>query len=54
MNVEEKIAEQKHAKLIFAKLHLIRKLKFHIFNSVAVILYLSFTMLPYIQVIRNL
>ena len=45
INVEEKIAEQKNAKLIFAKLHLIRKLKFHIFNFVSVILYLLFRML---------
>ena len=54
MNVEEKIAEQNYTKLIFAKLHLICKSKFHIFVSVAVILSLSFRILSYIQVIHNL
>ena len=38
-------AGQKNAKLIFEKIHLIRKLKFRIFDSMAVILYLSFHML---------
>ena len=42
MNVEEKSARQKHAKFIFAKLHLIRKLKFDIFNFMTIILSLSF------------
>ena len=54
MNVEEKSAEQKNAKLIFAKLYLIRKLKFRIFNSIAVILYLSFRMLSYFRAIHSL
>ena len=52
--MEEKIAEQKTAKLSFAELHLIRKLKFHIFNFVAVILYLLFRMLSCFQVIHSL
>ena len=34
---------QKNAELIFEKLHLIRKLKFQIFNSMAVIFYLHST-----------
>ena len=38
MNVEEKNAAQKNAKLIFAKMHFIRKLEFRFFNSMAVIL----------------
>ena len=38
----------------FSKLHLIRKLKFRIFKSMAIILYLSFRMLLYFQVIHNL
>ena len=42
MNLEEKSAGQKNAELILEKLHLIRKLKFRIFNSMAVIFYLSF------------
>ena len=54
INVEEKIAELKTAKLSFAELHLIRKLKFHIFNFVAVILYLLFRMLSCFQVIHSL
>ena len=37
-------AGQKNAELIFEKLHLIHKLKFRIFNSMAVISYLSFHM----------
>ena len=49
MDVEEKSAEQKKSKLIFAKLYLIRKLKFHIFNSIAVILYLSLRSLYYLR-----
>ena len=49
MNVEEKSAEQKNAKLIFAKLYLIRKLKFHIFNSIAVVLYLPLRLLYYFR-----
>ena len=49
MDVEEKSAEQKKSKLIFAKLYLIRKLKFHIFNSIAVILYLSLRSLYYFR-----
>ena len=44
----------KEWKLFFAKLHLIRKLKFRIFNSVAIILYLWFRMLSYFRVIHNL
>ena len=39
-----------NAELIFEKLYLIRKLKFRNFNSMAVISYLSFRMLPYFQV----
>ena len=42
MNVEEKSAGQENAKLVFAKQHLIRKLKFHIFNFMAIIPSLSF------------
>ena len=49
MDVEEKSAEQKKSKLIFAKLYLIRKLKFHIFNSITVILYLSLRSLYYFR-----
>ena len=45
---------QKNAELIFEKLHLISKLKFRIFNSMAVIFYLSFHMLSYFRVIHNL
>ena len=45
-------AGQKNAELIFEKL--IRKLKFRIFNSMAVIFYLSFHMLSYFRVIYNL
>ena len=47
-------AGQKNVELIFKKLHLIRKLKFRIFNSMAVIFYLSFHMLSYFRVIHNL
>ena len=47
-------AGQKNAELIFEKLHLIRKLKFRIFNSMAVIFYLSFHMLSYFWFIHNL
>ena len=47
-------AGQKNVELIFKKLHLIRKLKFRIFNSMAVIFYLSFRMLSYFRVIHNL
>ena len=36
MSVEERSAEQKDAKLIFARLYLILKFTFRIFNSVAV------------------
>ena len=36
----EKIAEQMNAVLIFEKLHLLRKLKFRISNSLAVLLLL--------------
>ena len=45
---------KKNAELIFEKLHLIRKLKIRIFNSMAVIFYLSFHMLSYFRVIQNL
>ena len=48
------IARQKNAQLIFEKLHIIRKLKFHIFNSMAVIFHLSFHRLSYFRVIHNL
>ena len=51
MNLEEESAGQKNAELILEKLHLIRKLKFRIFNSMAVILYFLFHMF---QVIHNL
>ena len=54
MNVEEKSVEQKNAKLIFPKLHLIRKLKFHIFNSMEIILHLYFHILSCFRVIHNL
>ena len=54
MNVEWKSAGQRNAELIFEKLHLIRKLKYRNFNSMAVILYLSFHMLSYFRVIHNL
>ena len=47
-------AGQKNAELIFEKLHVIRKLKFRIFNSMAVIFYLSFHVLSYFRVIHNL
>ena len=47
-------AGQKNAEVIFEKLHLLRKLKFRIFNSMAVIFYLSFHMLSYSRVIHNL
>ena len=38
-------AGQKNAELMLEKLHLIRKLKFRIFNSMTVIFYLSFHIL---------
>ena len=47
-------AGQQNGELIIEKLHLIRKLKFRIFNSMAVIFYLSFHMLSYFWVIHNL
>ena len=43
-----------NAVLIFEKLHLIRKPKFHIFNPMAVIFYLSVHILSYFRVIHNL
>ena len=46
-------AGQKNAELFFEKLQ-IRKLKLRIFNSMAVIFYLSFHMLSYFQDIHNL
>ena len=46
-------ARQNNAELIFEKLHLIRKLKFRIFNSTAVIFYLSIHILSYFRVIHN-
>ena len=45
---------QKNVELIFQKLHLIRKLKFSIFNSMVIIFYLSFHMLSYFRVIHNI
>ena len=54
MNVEQKSAEQKNAELIFDKMHLIRKLKFRIFNSMVVIFFLSFHMLSLFRVVQNL
>ena len=54
MNVEQTSAGQKNTKLIFEKLHLIHKLKSRICNSMAVIFYLSFHMLPFFRVIHNL
>ena len=54
MNLEWKSAGQKNAELIFEKLHLIRKLKFRIFNSIAVIFYLSFHVLSCFRVIHSL
>ena len=45
---------QKIAELIFEKVHLISKLKFHIFNPMAVIFDLSFRMLSYFRVIHKL
>ena len=39
MNVEEKSAGQENAELIFAKLRLICKLKFHIFSFMAIIIF---------------
>ena len=53
MNVEWKSAEQNNGELIFEKLHLIHKLKFRIFNFMAVIFYLSFRILSYFQVISQ-
>ena len=47
-------AGQKNAELTFEKIHLIRKFKVRIFNSMAFIFYLSFHMLSYFRVIRNL
>ena len=46
LNANITSAGQKNAELIFEKLHLIRKLKFHIFNSMAVIFCLSYTCYP--------
>ena len=54
MNVEQKSAGQKNVELIFEKLHLIRKFKLRILNSIAVFFYLSFHMLSYFGVIHNL
>ena len=54
MTVDLRVAAQKNVELIFDKLHLIRKLKLRIFNSMAVIFYLSFHVLPYFRVIHNL
>ena len=54
MTVDLRVAAQKNVELIFDKLHFIRKLKFRIFNSMAVIFYLSFHVLPYFRVIHNL
>ena len=45
---------QKNTELIFEKLNLIRKRKLRIFDSMAVTFYLSFHMLSYFRVIRNL
>ena len=50
----KKGAGQKNAEFIFEKLHLIHNFKFHIFNSMTIILYLSFHMLSYFWVIHNL
>ena len=46
-------AGQQNRELIIEKRHLIRKLKFRIFNSMAVIFYLSFHMLSYFRVNHN-
>ena len=54
MNVEKKSTEQKNVKLISAKQHLIRKLKFRVFDSMADIFYFLFRMLSYFRVIHNL
>ena len=54
MDVEWKNAEHNNAELVFDKLHLICKLKLHIFNSMAVIFFFSFHMLSYFWVIHNL
>ena len=53
MYVEKKSAGQKNAELIFEKLHLIHKLKFRIFNSMAGIFCLSFHMLSYFRSFHN-
>ena len=42
MNVEQKSAGKKNVELIFEKLHLIRKPKFWIFNSTAVIFHSTY------------
>ena len=50
---DKKSVGQMNTELIFEKLHLIRKRKFRIFDSIAVIFYLSFNMSSYFRVIRN-